>query len=158
MVGLTNANGEASMKLRTATLALAGALTALAMPATGMAATGQVTEFPLPTAGAQPFAITAGPDGNVWFTEGGSQKVGRITPAGVIKEFPVTGAVTPRDITIGPDNNLWMTDQGANKVFKIVPNGDGDPTITPGTATLTTPRGIASIDGELWIANAGGTV
>jgi virginiamycin B lyase len=128
------------------------------MPATGMAATGQVTEFPLPTAGAQPFAITAGPDGNVWFTEGGSQKVGRITPAGVIKEFPVTGAVTPRDITIGPDNNLWMTDQGANKVFKIVPNGDGDPTITPGTATLTTPRGIASIDGELWIANAGGTV
>ena len=146
------------MRLRTATLALAGALTALAMPATGMAATGQVTEFPLPTAGAMPFAITAGPDGSLWFTEGGSQKVGRITPAGAIKEFPVTGAVTPRDITIGPDNNLWMTDQGANKVFKIVPNGDADPTITAGTATLTTPRGIASIDGELWIANAGGTV
>ena len=86
MVGLTNANGETrTLELRTTTLALARALTALAMPATGMAATGQVTEFPLPTAGAQPFAITAGPDGNLWFTEGGSQKVGRITPAGSIK-------------------------------------------------------------------------
>jgi streptogramin lyase len=148
------------MKRRTTAIALAGALTALALPATGSAATGQVTEFPVPSAGGQPFGISAGPDGNVWFTEGGTQKVGRITPSGTVTDYPVTGGVQPRDITVGPDNNLWMTDQGANKVFKIVPDANpaNPPTITAGTAPLATPRGIASINGELWIANAGGTV
>lgn len=28
-----------------------------------------ITEFPLPSAGSNPNGITAGPDGNLWFTE-----------------------------------------------------------------------------------------
>jgi hypothetical protein len=53
------------MRLRRTSVALAGALaTALAVPATGMAVTGQVTEFPLNEANSSPFGITAGPDGN----------------------------------------------------------------------------------------------
>ena len=32
--------------------------------------TGVVTEFPIPTAGSSPWNITAGPDGNLWFSEG----------------------------------------------------------------------------------------
>jgi hypothetical protein len=55
------------MKMRTPMLALAfaGALTtALAFPASGMAVTGTVTEFPLNEANSSPFGITAGPDGN----------------------------------------------------------------------------------------------
>ena len=28
-----------------------------------------ITEFPVPTAKPVPFGITAGPDGNLWFTE-----------------------------------------------------------------------------------------
>ncbi len=34
------------------------------------------------------FAITAGPDGNLWFTEPNLERIGRITPAGVVSEFP----------------------------------------------------------------------
>ena len=48
-----------------------------------------MTEFAIPTAGSQPWGITAGPDGNVWFTESFGNKIGRITPAGVITEFPI---------------------------------------------------------------------
>jgi streptogramin lyase len=51
-----------------------------------------VTEFPIPTAASSPQSITAGPDGNLWFTERAGNKIGRITPAGVITEYPVITA------------------------------------------------------------------
>src|SRR5262245_37920918 len=37
-----------------------------------------VSEFPVPTAGSGPETIAAGPDGAVWFTEQGGNKVGRL--------------------------------------------------------------------------------
>jgi streptogramin lyase len=33
--------------------------------------------------------ITTGPDGALWFTEQNASKIGRITTAGVITEFPL---------------------------------------------------------------------
>src|SRR5437588_12907295 len=38
-----------------------------------------ITEFPVPNSNASPLFITAGPDGNLWFTEAG--KIGEINPA-----------------------------------------------------------------------------
>ena len=53
--------------------------------------------------------MTAGPDGNIWFNEEGG-KIGKITPAGVVIEFPVpTTTETPSSITAGADGNLWFT-------------------------------------------------
>ena len=43
------------------------------------ASTGSITEFPLPTTNSGPNGITAGPDGNLRFTELYSNKIGRIT-------------------------------------------------------------------------------
>jgi hypothetical protein len=46
---------------------------------------GTVTEYVIPTANSYPQAIVAGPDGNMWFTEAATNKIGRITdpfPAG----------------------------------------------------------------------------
>jgi len=40
-----------------------------------------------------PYGIAAGPDGNVWFTEQGGNRIGRITPAGVISEYPATAQI-----------------------------------------------------------------
>ena len=40
---------------------------------------GTITEFPIPTPNSVPNAITAGPDGNLWFTENGANKIGQIT-------------------------------------------------------------------------------
>jgi virginiamycin B lyase len=52
-----------------------------------MTPTGAVAEFRLPPArvgdlnvSSQPWGITAGPDGNLWFTEQVGNKIGRITP------------------------------------------------------------------------------
>jgi streptogramin lyase len=67
------------------------------------AATTTTTEYPIPTAGSIPLHITAGPDGTLWFTEPGADKIGRITTAGVITEFPVpTASSNVDDITAGP--------------------------------------------------------
>ena len=50
-----------------------------------------VTEFVVPTTASDISSITAGPDGNLWFTEFDTNKIGRITPAGVFTEFVVPG-------------------------------------------------------------------
>jgi streptogramin lyase len=66
----------------------------LAVGVGGAAATpavGSITEFSLPF-GSAPFGITAGPDGNLWFTESG--KIGRITPSGTITEFSLPAFTT----------------------------------------------------------------
>src|SRR5260370_29293335 len=49
-----------------------------------------ITEFPVPNSNAAPLFITAGPDGNLWFTENGVGNIGEINPAThAITEFPI---------------------------------------------------------------------
>ena len=65
------------------------------------------TEFP--TSG-PPWSIIAGPDGALWFTEAESAKIGRITTAGMITEFPIPQAnADPTAITTGADGALWFS-------------------------------------------------
>src|SRR5688572_21829916 len=63
-------------------------------PAALAGPTGTVVEFALPTPGSGPHGITAGPDGNLWFTEYYANLIGRVTSEGVITEFflPTTGS------------------------------------------------------------------
>ena len=52
---------------------------------------GELTEFILPGSSSFPNHLTAGPDGNLWFTDfdhDAPWQVGKITPNGIITEFP----------------------------------------------------------------------
>src|SRR5258706_4936915 len=69
------------------------------------------------------YGITRGPDGNLWFTEYAANRIGRITPNGVVTEFVVPGVGAPFAITAGPDGNLWFTDTNTNQIGKITPAG-----------------------------------
>src|SRR5262249_4122924 len=80
-------------------------------------------EFAIPTAGSGPSAITAGPEGNLWFTEGKANQIGRITPAGTVTEFPLAGHSGPAEITAGPAGNLWFTGKGGSRIGRITPAG-----------------------------------
>jgi virginiamycin B lyase len=134
-----------------------------------MTTSGIVTEFSLPihddpgTGGPStslPAGITAGPDGNLWFTEG--QAVGRITPSGSVTEFPVPAGLvagSPTGIVAGPDGNLWFTEpnagntQNISHVGRITPSG----TITefPVPTLNSGPIGItAGPDGNLWFTES----
>jgi virginiamycin B lyase len=110
-----------SSRLRLAWLMVA--LTALlALLLLSTAAGASITEFNIPTAESAPRRIALGPDGNLWFTESHAEKIGRITPAGVITEYgPTSGA--PEDITAGPDGALWFTEPGASKIGRITVAG-----------------------------------
>jgi virginiamycin B lyase len=85
-----------------------------------------INEFPLPdTANAGCTGITAGPDGNLWFTEAGlsgvsgsGNAIGQINPTShVIKQFPLpTFNNSPQGIALGSDGNLWFTEPGVASV------------------------------------------
>ena len=118
---------------------------------------GMISEFPISTPNNQLGDITAGPDGAVWFTEiipnaqNGNVtitgKIGRITPAGQISEFPLSSNSYARGITAGPDGNLWFTEPG--KIGRIRPSGTISefplPTSESTSAFITTGP-----DGALW--------
>src|SRR5258706_11292943 len=92
--------------------------------ATAWAKVGTITEFPVPTSSSQPAGITAGPDGNLWFTESNANKIGRITTSGGFTEFPVpTTSSDPIGITAGPDGNLWFAETAGNKIGRITTTG-----------------------------------
>jgi len=115
---------------------------------TALAAIGDITEFPIPTANTSPLGITKGSDGNLWFLE--FDKVGKVTPGGVFTEYVIpTPTSSPFDITAGPDGNIWFTETSTNKVAKVTTSG----AFTEYSfATNAGPYGIVSgPDGNLWV-------
>ena len=113
---------------------------------------GKITEFDLPDPGANPYAITWGPDGALWFAEFGAGKIGRMTTTGTVSEFAVPGG-TPSRITNGPDGNLWFADPKTNSIGRATPSG----VITefPIPTANSQPAGITSgSDGNLWFAES----
>jgi streptogramin lyase len=116
-----------------------------------------IAEFPIPTINSAPQQITAGTDGNLWFTDPGTNQVGRLNPlTGAITEYPIpTSNSLPTGITAGPDGNVWFTEQDANQVAKIDPSS-GAITEYPLPAPGLNPTSITfGPDGNLWFAETG---
>ena len=112
---------------------------------------GVITEFPV-SIGLSGANITAGPDGNLWFTSVGN--IGRITTSGVVTVFPTPAGKTgrlPGDITAGPDGNLWFTDQSNDAIGRITPTGMVTEFSLPPVTQMAGPFSItAGPDGNLW--------
>ena len=70
---------------------------------------------------ADPLGITAGPDGNLWFTNLHGASIGRITPSGTISNFTDPSISFPAWIASGPDGGLWFTSDGYNTIGRITP-------------------------------------
>ena len=105
-----------------------------------------VTEYQLSAVFPDVQQITAGADGNMWFTESGANMIGRISLNGPAVEFSVP---TPNaglgPITQGPDGNVWFGEIG--KIGKITPAGN----ITEYAVPASGPYGLASgPDGNVW--------
>ena len=107
------------------------------------------------TTGSNPAQITLGSDGNLWFTETGTNKIGQITPKGVVTEFNLTPGSSPAGIASGPDGNLWFTETGTNAIGRLTPTG----TLAEFNSGLTANSGLAGIttgpDGNLWFTENG---
>jgi len=110
---------------------------------------GRLTErFPLPTAGAQPQHITAGTDGNVWFTERGQARIGvvympthcingKITLADLLTPVPAVAVALS-----GPGGAVAPTRSDALGNFSFCDLAPGayvlTPTLAPRVFTPTT--------------------
>ena len=100
--------------------------------------------------------IVAGPDGNLWFTEKNANKIGRITPQGVITEFDVpTPDSQPAAICVGPDGNIWFTESKAGKVGRLSLSGaaSGKITLTIPAAASSTGANGTFFHTDLWLMN-----
>jgi streptogramin lyase len=85
-------------------------------PATGTL----LAAYPVPS-GAGAAGIVLGPDGNYWFGEALTNRIGRATPAGVITEFTIGGDAT--GLAAGPDGNVWFSEPTNLAIGRITPAG-----------------------------------
>jgi virginiamycin B lyase len=86
---------------------------------------GTITEFPIPPAESDPEGITAGPDGNLWFTLSFGNSIGRITTGGSTTLFALPRTCQnrfgcqPEGITAGPVGNVWFAENRGDKIGRI---------------------------------------
>ena len=108
-----------------------------------------IKEIPV-AASSEPFGITAGPDGNLWFAVTGAGNVAgtinQINPATqtITQTLPIPTNVvstpSPVAITAGPDGNLWFTD-GGGAVGVVNLN------VQPHFVVTTAPSGVTAGQG-----------
>jgi len=89
--------------------------------------------------------VVTGADGNVWFGAGGD-RLGRITPAGVVTTFGAASVTGVGDLVTGPDGNVWFAAPG--RVGRITPAGRIRTFAHPGLQSAT--ELTAGPDGNVW--------
>ena len=101
------------------------------------------------TAGSRPAYVVAGPDGALWFTEWGGNRIGRITTAGAVTEW-ATG-LAPQGLAVGADGAIWFAEYNG-KIGRITTTG----AITEYSSGITSGSGIMAVaagpDGAIWFA------
>lgn len=131
-------------------IALVAAIGLMAVPTRAGAV--QITEFPLEE-DSKPLFITAGPDGNMWFTNRGTNTIGRITMSGEVTSYGL--GITPKadltGIVAGPDGNLWFTGRASKRIGRITPSG----VVTEFPSAIIGAQDVYGItvgpDGALWV-------
>jgi virginiamycin B lyase len=114
-------------------------------------ASGDFTEFPVPTLGANPYDVAVDADGIVWFTESGeSGAIGRLDPTtGAFTETPVPGG-SPRHIAVSSDGKVWFTDRFNHRVGYLDPSNDEVTQFDTLTPNAGPEDIVAAPDGSVW--------
>src|SRR5262249_35471225 len=119
---------------------------------------GQLTQFTItvpPGSSANPGSITAGPDGNLYFSHDGV--LASISPNGAIRDHIAENV--PLDITTGPDGNIWASgprfdpQTGAvvgDIIERISPQTGSATTFDVGTTSGSRSPISTGPDGNLW--------
>ena len=106
--------------------------------------TGEVKEFPLPTATTGPHGITVDKRGQVWYTGNRSALVGRLDPkTGQVVEFkmPDPAVRDPHTPVFDGNGILWFTVQMGNYIGRLDP-ATGEVKVTPVATAKALPHGI----------------
>lgn len=119
--------------------------------------TGKMQEFPLSEKSSFPLRITLDSEGDAWFTELTSGRIGEITPSGQITEFSINGTAGaspgPSDIVVARDGTVWFTEAYADAIASFK---NGKFTQYPLGRDVSYPTGLV-IDSErnIWFTQHG---
>jgi virginiamycin B lyase len=139
---------------------LAVALSVLALAAAGSASasaalTPTITTYPSSnpvSASSHPYAIAAGHDGALWFTDPYAPKIGRIATDGTLT-LQVPASAFQYGITAGSDGAMWFVSQAPSTVNRI--DGSGAVLSKPLASTTANPTHIVSgPGGALWFTES----
>jgi streptogramin lyase len=140
-------------------LAVSIVSTALSASSAGASA-GTITEYPTPVVTA-PYGMTTGPDGKIWFVDGGGHLgggpyIGRMATSGASSSSDLVQLPSPElglAAALGPDGNMWVLQDA--QVDKVPVGVTNTGQITPYPLENGT-GGYGSIvsgpDGRLWFA------
>lgn len=125
---------------------------------------GAVTEYPLPSQGRWPNAVTTATDGSVWFAEEEVPGVAHLYPNnGTLVEYAWEGYPTPKapDCLYAAsssgialwDGRVWAADEFSNSILGVDP-GDGSMVRVNTTSEAAYPYWLAvGPDGNLWFTS-----
>ena len=115
-----------------------------------------VTEFTAGiTASSQPSRITAGPDGNLWFAESNSDRIGRITTGAAILPPTIAKSFGAASIPLNGSTSLSFTINNPNVGSGLT--GVGFTDSLPAGLVVSTPNGLAGTCGGGTITATAGT-
>jgi streptogramin lyase len=110
--------------------------------------------------GSRPAGLAVGPDGNVWFMDPWSPTIGKMTPEGVLSEFPLPkqwpgAAAFQASVAAWPDGNVWNTRGRA--IGRVTPSGAATEYDLPSDIVARLPSSdelgsvTADPDGDRWV-------
>jgi streptogramin lyase len=147
-------NGEATMDLSKLCL-FALSATLAASPTAGRLNV-QIQEYEVPTPKSRPHDPALAPDGSLWYTGQGANKLGRLDPkTGQFKEYPLkTPNSGPHGLVADKDGNIWFTAISGGYVGKLNPETGEITEYRPDKGTEIDPHTpVFDHDGILWFTN-----
>ena len=131
-------------------------LAAIAATATVGTLNVQIKEYDVPTAKSRPHDPAIAPDGSLWYTGQGANKLGRLDPAtGQFKEYPLKSPKSgPHGLVADRDGNIWFTAISGGYVGKLDPKSGEITEYRPADGTEIDPHTpVFDHEGILWFTN-----
>ena len=130
--------------------------TAIAATATVATLHVPIREYDVPTAKSRPHDPALAPDGSLWYTGQGANKLGRLDPkSGQFKEYPLkTAGSGPHGLVADKEGNIWFTAISGGYVGKLDPKSGEISEYRPSEGTEIDPHTpVFDHDGTLWFTN-----
>jgi virginiamycin B lyase len=115
-----------------------------------------IREYTVPTPNSRPHDPAVAPDGSLWFTGQGANKIGRINPTtGAFKEYPLKTANSgPHGLVADRQGNIWFTAISGGYVGKLDPKTGEIQEYRPSDGREIDPHTpVFDHSGMLWFTN-----
>src|SRR4051794_19584211 len=127
-------------------LALCIALLALAAEP----AAAKISVYSLP-AGSSPFDLTSSPDGSMWASETGADKLARVTPSGQVSQVALPAGSGPLGMSFGATGDVLVAAHGSGKLLHVSTSDGSVKSDELDGQRLPYEVAVSQSDGEPWV-------